>query len=265
MRSNARLLLVHRWAYAVLDEGDRIRNPAAAVSIACKQLHTVHRLILTGAPIQNNLRELWSLVDFVHPGRLGNLAQFEQDFANPISQGGWANASPTQVEVAYRLAVTLRDNVNPFLLRRMKRDVQALLPSKTEQVLFCRLSDTQRSEYERFLRSREVSRDEGVDVVRGLLCVNHCLTCVRGINVCYLFLSLQVGDVLSGDRAPFRAVGILRKICNHPDLLQRTAPPGVRPADYGNWRRSGKMLVCVEVLKLWRRQGHRVLFFTQTR
>jgi len=103
-----------QWGYAILDEGHRIRNPDAAVTLACKQLHTVHRIILTGSPIQNRLKELWSLLDFVFPGRLGTLRVFEQEFATPIAQGGWANATELQVETAYKCALVLRDLINPY-------------------------------------------------------------------------------------------------------------------------------------------------------
>lgn len=62
------------------------------VTLLCKQIRTVHRLVVTGTPIQNNLRELWSLFDFVFPGRLGTLPAFEAEFANPMRVGGYANA-----------------------------------------------------------------------------------------------------------------------------------------------------------------------------
>ena len=127
-----------QWGYAILDEGHRIRNPEAAVTLvrmvfplpcppfcqvhicctcpqACKQLHTVHRIILTGAPIQNKLRELWSLLDFVFPGRLGTLRVFEEEFSTPISQGGWSNASELQAETAFKCATVLRDMINPYV------------------------------------------------------------------------------------------------------------------------------------------------------
>lgn len=95
-------LLDIEWGYAVLDEGHRIRNPNAEVTLACKQLQTVHRVIMTGSPIQNKLSELWSLFDFVFPGKLGVLPVFEAEFAVPITVGGYANASPLQVSTAYR-------------------------------------------------------------------------------------------------------------------------------------------------------------------
>lgn len=66
------------------------------------QFRTPHRVILSGSPIQNNLKELWSLMDFVFPGKLGTLPDFLQHFAVPILQGGYANASPTQVGISSR-------------------------------------------------------------------------------------------------------------------------------------------------------------------
>lgn len=95
-------LLDIEWGYAVLDEGHRIRNPNAEVTLVCKQLQTIHRIIMTGSPIQNKLTELWSLFDFVFPGKLGVLPVFEAEFAVPISVGGYTNASPLQVSTAYR-------------------------------------------------------------------------------------------------------------------------------------------------------------------
>lgn len=89
LRINQEDLLKHRWEYIVMDEGHKIRNPDAEITLTCKKfpvfvmllsflqlniygmVQTTHRLILTGAPIQNNLTELWSLFDFVFPGRLG--------------------------------------------------------------------------------------------------------------------------------------------------------------------------------------------------
>ncbi|VFQ82630.1 unnamed protein product [Cuscuta campestris] len=98
-------LLDIEWGYAVLDEGHRIRNPNAEITLVCKQLQTVHRIIMTGAPIQNKLTELWSLFDFVFPGKLGVLPVFEAEFSVPISVGGYANATPLQVSTAYRYAL----------------------------------------------------------------------------------------------------------------------------------------------------------------
>ena len=114
----------HSWSFALLDEGQKIRNPDADVTLACKRLRTPHRLLLSGTPIQNDLRELWSLFDFAFPGRLGTLPTFETEFAEPVKRGGYSNATPTQVQLAYRCALTLRDLIDPYLLRRQKKDVK---------------------------------------------------------------------------------------------------------------------------------------------
>ena len=77
LRIGRQEMLAVPWSYVVLDEGHRIRNPDAEITLVCKRLQTPHRLIVTGSPIQNHLRELWSLFDFVYPGRLGTLPTFE--------------------------------------------------------------------------------------------------------------------------------------------------------------------------------------------
>ncbi|XP_062191037.1 DNA excision repair protein CSB [Phragmites australis] len=219
-------LLDIEWGYAVLDEGHRIRNPNAEITLVCKQLQTVHRIIMTGAPIQNKLSELWSLFDFVFPGKLGVLPVFETEFSVPITVGGYANATPLQVSTAYRCAVVLRDLIMPYLLRRMKADVNAQLPNKTEHVLFCSLTPEQRATYRAFLASSEVEQ------------------------------------IFDGNRNSLYGIDVLRKICNHPDLLEREH--AAHNPDYGNPERSGKMKVVEQVLKVWKDQGHRVLLFAQT-
>jgi DNA excision repair protein ERCC-6 len=230
MRLNAALLLAQRWQYVVLDEGHKIRNPDAEVTLICKRFNTGHRVILTGAPIQNKLTELWSLFDFVYPGRLGTLPTFEEQFALPIASGAYANASAFRVQSAYQCSVVLRDLIRPYLLRRTKADVQLGLPDRSEQVLFCQLSDEQRSAYEHFLRSD------------------------------------LVGRVLAGRANAFSALTALLKVCNHPHLLTwEEGSEEAKDVQYGDWQLSGKMCVLRQVLRMWHASGDRALVFCQTR
>jgi superfamily II DNA or RNA helicase len=225
VRQHSELLTRPKWGYAILDEGHRIRNPEAAVTAAVKSLHTVHRIVLSGAPIQNRLQELWSLFDFVHPGRLGSLSMFEAQFTAPIAAGGWAHATVLQVSTAVQCALVLKDLITPGLLRRLKRDVATQLPTKTEQVLFCRLSSAQRALYTRYLRSQEVA------------------------------------DVLDGGSLAFRPITVLRKVCNHPRLLQVGGGGGGRTSTLVS--ESGKMSVLAEIMRMWRGEKRRCLLFAQ--
>uniref|UniRef100_A0A8C3UDW1 ERCC excision repair 6, chromatin remodeling factor n=1 Tax=Catharus ustulatus TaxID=91951 RepID=A0A8C3UDW1_CATUS len=221
------------WHYVILDEGHKIRNPNAAVTLACKQFRTPHRIILSGSPMQNNLKELWSLFDFIFPGKLGTLPVFMEQFSVPITMGGYCNASPIQVKTAYKCACVLRDTINPYLLRRMKADVKMSLslPDKNEQVLFCRLTEEQRQIYQNYINSKEVYQ------------------------------------ILNGDMQILLGLSTLRKICNHPDFVAdsprilKSVPDAEAedPNQFGYWKRSGKMIVVESLLKIWHKQGHRVL------
>ena len=225
-RTESPMLLENEYSYCVLDEGHKIRNPDAKVTVSIKRVRTKHRLLLTGAPMQNNLRELWSLFDFVHPGLLGTLPLFESQFVDPINVGGYVNANRLQVQMAYRCATVLRGVIESYILRRLKINVMNQLPEKTEEVLFCKLTDVQRRKYNNYLNSDEID------------------------------------SVLDGTRKSFRAIGILRKICNHPDLLEYHAIK--KKYGYGDYLKSGKMKVLHHILPQWYQQGHKALLFSQT-
>jgi SNF2 family DNA or RNA helicase len=127
------------WTYVILDEAQKIRNPSSGVSEAIRPLSlgtSANCICLSGSPIQNSLRELWSIVDFVSPGLLGTLDVFESELALPIQLGAKPTASKVQVEVALRCSQLLRELVHPLILRRVKSDVamDIDLPSKTEHV-----------------------------------------------------------------------------------------------------------------------------------
>ncbi|AGO12295.1 AaceriAEL065Cp [[Ashbya] aceris (nom. inval.)] len=221
------LLLQVKWGYAVLDEGHKIRNPDAGISLTCKRLRTPHRIILSGTPIQNNLTELWSLFDFIFPGKLGTLPVFQQQFTNPINAGGYANATNIQVQTGYKCAVALRDLISPYLLRRVKSDVAKDLPKKNEFVLFCKMTQFQKDKYMQFLNSEDMIK------------------------------------IKNGRRQVLYGIDILRKICNHPDLLEREFRK--HESSFGDPRRSGKMTVIKQLLLTWKKQGHKALLFTQSR
>lgn len=229
-------LLEATWTIVILDEGQKIRNPNASVTIASKRFSTPHRIVLSGSPIQNNLQELWSIFDFICPGRLGTLPVFLEEFAQPIESGNLVGANQTRVAAAYQCALALRELTLPCILRRTKAEVIDVLrlPHKQEQVLFCHLTPEQYQVYVDFLQTEQVRK------------------------------ALASSHDRRASGAAFFAIGVLRKLCNHPDLLLKSAGPEFQPPDMWNYERSGKMKVMSEIMKLWRAEGHRPLIFVQT-
>ena len=112
------------WFYAILDEGGKIKNSKVRISQTCRLLRTVHRLLISGTPLQNNLKELWSLFDFVYPGRLGTQEAFVSTFVVPIHKGIYSNASLEQSQLGYQMSLMLQDTIDPYILRRLKRVLQ---------------------------------------------------------------------------------------------------------------------------------------------
>ncbi|KAI1768765.1 SNF2 family N-terminal domain-containing protein [Hypoxylon sp. FL1150] len=226
LQTYGHILTPIEWGYAVLDEGHKIRNPNSAVTVYCKELRTPNRVILSGTPMQNNLMELWSLFDFIFPMRLGTLVDFRTQFEIPIRLGGYANASNLQIMTAQKCAEVLKDTISPYLIQRLKVDVAADLPKKTEQVLFCKLTPMQRDAYEMFLNSSEMA------------------------------------GILKGTRNSLYGIDILRKVCNHPDLIN----PKLKTKEGYSWglsSKSGKMQVVKALLPMWKKLGHKTLLFSQ--
>ncbi|NTU82640.1 MAG: serine/threonine protein kinase, partial [Chloroflexales bacterium] len=130
------LLRGYRFHYAILDESQVIKNPAAETSRATRSLDAEHRLTLTGTPIENSTVELWSQFAFLSPGLLGSLEYFREQFAGPIER--------KQDEGAAQM---LRKLVFPFILRRTKDQVARDLPARSEELLVVEMDSAQRKLY----------------------------------------------------------------------------------------------------------------------
>jgi len=127
----------------ILDEAQHIKNPETQNAQAATALRARHRLVLTGTPLENSVRDLWSIMNFAMPGYLGSRTDFKERYEQPILQAG-----PEAAAAKSRLAKRIR----PFLLRRLKRDVYKELPEKIEQVLYCSLTTHQQEAYDKLLQ-----------------------------------------------------------------------------------------------------------------
>ncbi|CAE7225076.1 SNF2, partial [Symbiodinium microadriaticum] len=226
------------WYCVVVDEGHRIKNFQARSSQAVRRLPCQHRLLLTGTPIQNSLRELWSLLSFVAPGAFNSLENFEQWFALPpppsvrlgAQEAEEAEMSQLLSEEEELLIIQrLHKVLRPFLLRRTKEQVLTDLPPKTEAVIWVPLSSWQKVLYRKGLRT--IQRVAGP-----------AKSSSGGVSA----------NAMSGMA--------LRKAVNHPyHYLSKKAASG-RPVEE-LIRASGKLEFLDRLVKL----GHKILIFAQMR
>lgn len=136
LRKHRALLASAEFSYAVLDEGQFIKNPDAKITQTCFAIRARHRLVLTGTPLENRQLDLWSIFRFLLPGLLGSRAAFETALHSDRDT----------------TLVRLRAQLAPFLLRRTKNEVAQELPPKVEMDLLCPLTETQRAQYAHICR-----------------------------------------------------------------------------------------------------------------
>lgn len=135
-----------RWGGVVLDEAQNIKNPQTKQSHAVRMIESQYRFALTGTPVENNVGDLWSIMEFLNPGFLGNQARFRRNFFVPI-----------QMEQDQEAAKKLKRATGPFILRRLKTDKSIIsdLPEKMEMKVYCTLTKEQASLYASVLKETE--------------------------------------------------------------------------------------------------------------
>jgi len=216
------------WDLVVCDEAHKMKNISTLLGKSIRQVEATCRILLTGTPVQNALQDLWSLLDFAVPGLLGNHATFVKHFSEPIDRGSVRGASAFAVQLKKHLSEQLRNLINPYLLRRTKASVGLIcdngeeavggdpnqeddladeddgldggdatvkkLPPKTETIIWLAPTEEQITSYQKILEKSEVIREA-------------CAKTKLGVEV-------------------FRAIGLLKRGCNHPLLLLPTPKAG---------------------------------------
>nr|VWO94954.1 Uncharacterized protein [Ganoderma boninense] len=159
INDRAELARVH-WGFIVVDEGHRLKNIDCVLMREIKKIPADARMVLTGTPLQNNLAELWALLNFVLPDLFGDLSTFQSWFDESRLQSRLTSERET------KLIHSLHDILRPFLLRRMKADVEMALPPKKEYVLYTPLSQRQRALYDVVVQGDKVLRQHLIDEIR---------------------------------------------------------------------------------------------------
>lgn len=140
LRNDIEIFKDMNFDYLILDESQNIKNHTSLIFRTVKIIKSLHRLALSGTPIENHTMELWSLMHFLNPGLLGTAKEFKKKYAIPIERDN-------SKEKALRLA----NIVLPFILRRNKKDVLKDLPDKEEIIYYCEMQEDQRKVYEAVL------------------------------------------------------------------------------------------------------------------
>ncbi|GHO88787.1 DEAD/DEAH box helicase [Dictyobacter formicarum] len=189
-RLDEKLLQSIDWHRVVVDEAQNIKNPQAAQTRAILKLDAIHRLALTGTPVENRLRDLWSIFNFLNPGYLGKEAQFRKKFEIPIYKDNDAAQS-----------TTLKKLVEPFILRRVKTDKRIIndLPDKIEQKMYCTLSAEQASLYEAVVKDVMEQLDDAEGIQRKGLILSTLLKLKQICNHPMQFL--QDGSAFTTERS----------------------------------------------------------------
>jgi len=203
---------VGEWDYIILDEGHCIKGHTTEIAKAVRQIPAAHRLLLTGTPLQNNLRELWSLFDFAtHEELFGNIRTFVDTFEKPILRGHDKEATGWDRRKGTEAAEELRRRIKPHFLRREKTD--DLDFSRNEGDHDCNKTSRVEVVTPGNLLSR-IALPEKKDLVVWVKPAEIQITLYKG------FLgSKEVSEVLARDRSALASLTVLKKICDHPWIL----------------------------------------------
>ena len=224
-----------KWIHMIVDEGHRMKNAGSKLSMCLTQYYTSrYRLILTGTPLQNNLPELWALLNFVLPNIFKSVKSFDEWFNTPFANTGGQDKMELTEEEQLLVIRRLHKVLRPFLLRRLKKDVEKDLPDKQERVIKCRFSALQAKIYHQLLTFNKISVSDGKGGKTG----------IRGLSN----MLMQ-----------------LRKVCNHPFVFEQVEDQ-MNPSKTNNdllWRTAGKFELLQRILPKFQASGHRVLIFFQ--
>ena len=226
-----------KWVHMIIDEGHRMKNAESKLSLTINKFyHTDYRLILTGTPLQNNLPELWALMNFVLPKIFNSGKSFDDWFNTPFANTGSQDKLELTEEETLLIIRRLHKVLRPFLLRRLKKDVEKELPNKIEKVIKCKKTSLQQILYEQMLKYKKIytSTDSTSKSLQA-----------KGFN---------------------NQIMQLKKICNHPFVFPQVEDSlMIEKGTVNNliYRTSGKFALLKSILPKLKATNHRVLIFFQ--
>ncbi|KAM6300262.1 LOW QUALITY PROTEIN: DNA excision repair protein ERCC-6-like [Aegotheles albertisi] len=267
------------WDYVILDEAHKIKCPSNKTTKCVYAIPARHRLLLTGTPVQNNLREMWSLFDFACQGSLlGTAKTFRMEYENPITRAREKDATLGEKALGLKMSENLMAIIKPYFLRRTKEDIKTNGAGKPDAPLPADPSEdsaplmpslTRKNDFVVWVYLAPVQEE----IYRNFLSLDH------------------VKEVLMTTRSPLAELTVLKKLCDHPRLLSARAcvqlgleeQESAEQGDAGEAgvlsgankidhlsdgtliQESGKMQFLIGLLERLREEGHRTLVFSQSR
>ncbi|XP_061342369.1 ATP-dependent DNA helicase DDM1 [Gastrolobium bilobum] len=225
----------YHWKYLVVDEGHRLKNSKCKLVKMLKCITVENKLLLTGTPLQNNLAELWSLLNFILPDIFASLEEFESWFNLSGKCSNGATKEEMEEKRRAQVVAKLHGILRPFLLRRMKSDVELMLPRKKEIIIYANMTEHQKN-----LQDHLVNETMGK----------------------YLKEKLAIGKICF--QKLNNLVIQLRKVCNHPDLVDSIYDGSYEyPPLNEIIEQCGKFRLLDRLLEQLFARNHKVLIFSQ--
>lgn len=237
--NDARRHLRHyKWKYVIVDEGHRLKNSNCKLFKELKRLPIENKLLLTGTPLQNNLAELWSLLNFILPDIFSSHEEFESWFDLSGKRSNEVVKEEVEEKRRVQVVAKLHSILRPFLLRRMKADVEQSLPGKKEIILYAMMTEHQKN-FQEHLINRNLEN--------------------------YLEKNVSLGTAPRNMKGKLNNLMIqLRKNCNHPDLLESAFDGSyLYPPVEQIVGQCGKFQLLDRLLTKLLARKHKVLIFSQ--
>ncbi|XP_003227847.1 DNA excision repair protein ERCC-6-like [Anolis carolinensis] len=267
------------WDYAILDEAHKIKTPSAKTTKSVHAIPSKNRILLTGTPVQNNLKELWALFDFACQGSLlGTMKTFRMEYENPITRARAKDATPGEKALGLKISENLMSIIKPYFLRRSKDELKKTVNLEQKSNLPA-------------LQSKDAAPPMPSLPRKNDFIVWVYLAPIQE-EIYRKFISLDhIKELLMTTRSPLAELNILKKLCDHPRLLSARACSQLgletsscydldgdeneandvlhqnieHLSDQVLIEESGKLLFLVALLDRLQEEGHRTLVFSQSR
>ncbi|XP_053433121.1 DNA excision repair protein ERCC-6-like 2 isoform X2 [Nycticebus coucang] len=266
------------WSGIIVDEAHRIKNPKARVTEVMKALKCNVRIGLTGTILQNNMKELWCVMDWAVPGLLGSRTHFKKQFSDPVEHGQRHTATKRELATGRKAMRRLAKKMSGWFLRRTKTLIKDQLPKKEDRMVYCSLTDFQKAVYQTVLETEDVTlilqSSEPCTCNSGRKRRNCCYKTnsqgetVKTLYFSYLTVLQKVANhvaLLQSATTSKQQETLIKRICDQvfsrfPDFVQKSKDAAFETLSDPKY--SGKMKVLQQLLNHCRKNRNKVLLFS---